>query len=139
MSIIELVDLTVRGDQRGSLVVLQGEDCFPEGLRRVYYLIGTQPKISRGFHAHKNLEQLAVCVAGSCTMLLDDGKIKESVLLDTPDKAIKIRKMIWHEMHDFSEDCILLVMASDVYDESDYIRNYAEFLEYVAKNEAVGI
>lgn len=136
MSIVELLELPARGDERGKLFVLEGAICFPVGLKRVYYLTGTKSGVSRGFHAHKELEQVAVCVAGSCRMLLDDGERKDEVILDSPNKAVRISKMIWHEMHDFTSDCILLVMASDEYDERDYIRNYADFLERVsnAKN-----
>jgi dTDP-4-dehydrorhamnose 3,5-epimerase-like enzyme len=131
MSLLEVLDLPVKGDERGQLYVFEGATTFPVGLKRVYYLTGTKEGVSRGFHAHRELEQIAVCVSGSCRMLMDDGRIKESILLDSPSKAIRIPKMIWHEMHDFSTDCVLLVMASDIYDETDYIRNYDEFIGLV--------
>ncbi|MEA5669849.1 WxcM-like domain-containing protein [Pseudomonas sp. MH2] len=128
MSLVEFLDIQVRGDERGYLNVLEENGNVPFEVKRVYYLTSTKLGVSRGFHAHKELEQVAVCVSGQCRMLLSDGQTEESVLLDAPDKAVRIRKMIWHEMHDFSEDCVLLVLASDHYDEGDYIRNHDEFL-----------
>ena len=131
MSLVKLLELNTLGDDRGQLNVLEAEKTIPFDIKRVYYLTGTKQGISRGFHAHKMLEQVAVCVSGSCRMILDNGKIKEDVLLDSPAKVIRIEKMVWHEMHDFSADCVLLVLANDYYDESDYIRNYDNFLESV--------
>lgn len=127
MSLIELIDFKVMGDDRGHLVALEGSRNIPFAIKRVYYLTDTQPGVPRGFHAHKALEQIAVCVAGQCRMIMDNGNEREAVLLDTPNRAIRIGKMIWHEMHDFSSDCVLLVLASEHYDEQDYIRDYSEF------------
>lgn len=128
MSLLKLIDLKPLGDERGQLSVLEAQKNIPFPIKRVYYLTNMKSNVPRGFHAHKKLEQVAVCVAGECTMLLDDGNNKENVLLDSPCKAIRIEPMVWHEMHDFSDDCVLLVLASDHYDESDYIRNYADFI-----------
>ena len=132
MSIIKLIEFPTLGDERGSLIVVEGNKNIPFEVKRVYYIFGTKSGVSRGFHAHKELEQIAVCVSGQCRMIMDDGKNKEEVWLDRPNKAIQIGKMVWHEMHDFSSDCVLLVLASDHYDESDYIRVYENFLECVA-------
>lgn len=112
-------------------MVLENNKNVPFEVKRVYYLTDTQPGVPRGFHAHKDLLQVAVCVSGKCLMKLDDGVRKEEVWLDTPDKAILIDKMVWHEMHDFSQNCVLLVLASDFYDEADYVRDYSRFLEMV--------
>lgn len=131
MSLIKLVDLGLLGDERGSLTVVEELKTVPFEIKRVYYLTGTKPGVSRGFHAHRDLDQLAVCVSGKCRMVLDDGTNKEDVWLDSPDKAIHISGMLWREMHDFSPDCVLLVLASEYYDESDYIREYSEFIQYV--------
>lgn len=127
MSFVNTFNLKVLGDERGQLFVMEGEKNLPFDIKRVYYLTGTKLGVSRGFHAHKQLEQVAVCVSGSCRMLMDNGREQREFLLDSPDKAILIGKMMWHEMHDFSEDCVLLVLADDYYDESDYIRNYNDF------------
>ena len=87
----------------------------------------------RGFHAHINLKQIAFCIQGSCKMLMDSGKEKQEVVLCQPNQGLKIPPMVWHEMHDFSEDCVLLVLASEHYDETDYIRDYDDFLNKVIK------
>ncbi|MDX1538554.1 FdtA/QdtA family cupin domain-containing protein [Arsukibacterium sp.] len=131
MSLVELIDLPSLGDERGSLVAIESLINIPFEVKRVYYIFGTNKGTSRGFHAHKNLQQLAVCVAGKCRFLLDDGKTKESVWLDSPKKGLIIGNNVWREMHDFSDDCVLLVLASAIYDERDYIRDFKEFLKIV--------
>ena len=93
--------------------------------------MGTQPGVSRGFHAHRELQQAAICVSGQCRMVMSNGVSTEQVILNSSSKAIFIDKMIWHEMHDFSADCVLLVLASDFYSEQDYIRDYSEFIGFV--------
>ncbi|WP_286717300.1 sugar 3,4-ketoisomerase [Thalassolituus sp. UBA2009] len=128
MKLIRLIDLPPLGDERGSLVAIEANKHIPFEVKRVYYIFGTQSGVSRGFHAHKNLHQLAVCVAGKCRMLLDDGVNKESVWLDSPTKGLLIGNNVWREMHEFSNDCVLLVLASEYYDESDYIRDYSDFI-----------
>ena len=101
---------------------------IPFNIKRAYFIFNTKKNVSRGFHAHRDLQQVAVCVAGKCRMTLDDGKKREEVWLDSPNKGIYIDKYIWREMHDFSKDCVLLVLASEHYSESDYIRDYDQFL-----------
>lgn len=127
-SLIKLINLPPLGDERGSLVSIEARNSIPFEVKRVYYIYGTKQGVSRGFHAHKNLEQLAVCVAGKCRMTLNNGKKQESIWLDSPTKGLHISNSIWREMHDFSEDCVLLVLASEHYDESDYIRDYSLFI-----------
>ena len=131
MSLINLLNFNVLGDSRGSLVALEGNKSIPFAIKRIYYIFGTQPGVSRGFHAHYNLEQVAICVSGSCSFVIDDGKKRESVVLDSPDIGLHIEGLKWREMHDFSEDCVLMVLASELYDESDYIRSYDEFLREI--------
>lgn len=116
-------------DERGSLVTLEGTKSVPFNIKRVYYIFGTKEGISRGFHAHLNLKQVAVCVKGSCQFVLDNGKQRQEVILDSPTKGLLIEDLTWREMFNFSPDCVLLVLASEYYDELDYIRNYDEFLE----------
>lgn len=127
MSLIKLISLPSHGDERGSLISLESLASVPFEIKRVYYLFGTKRDVIRGFHAHKNLKQLAICVSGSCRFELDNGITRESVLLNSPDQGLLVEDMTWREMHDFSEDCVLLVLASELYDESDYIRDYNEF------------
>jgi dTDP-4-dehydrorhamnose 3,5-epimerase-like enzyme len=127
MSIIKLLEFPSLGDERGSLVALETNQQVPFDIKRVYYIFGTQQEVARGFHAHKALEQVAICVSGSCRFILDDGKNRESVILDNPNVGIYIDHLKWREMHDFSDDCVLLVLASELYDEADYIRDYLDF------------
>ena len=127
-----LVPLKVRGDARGSLVAIEGERDLPFAIARVYYVFGTTAGVDRGCHAHYRLRQLAVAVAGSCTMLLDDGETRHSVRLDHPAKGLTMGPLIWREMKDFSPDCVLMVLADAVYDEADYIRDYDAFRAAVA-------
>ena len=128
MSLVQWIHFPPLGDDRGSLVALEGEKTVPFAIQRVYYLFGTQLGVSRGFHAHHKLQQVAVCVKGRCRMLLDDGQKREEVWLDSSTKGISLPPMVWHEMHEFSPDCVMLVLASEHYDEKDYIRNYENFL-----------
>ncbi len=133
MSLIHWIDFPKIGDDRGNLVALEGNKNIPFSIKRVYYLFDLQSDIPRGFHAHKELVQVAVCVKGHCDILMDDGKNKETVTLDSPDKGLLIDVMQWHEMRNFSEDCVLLILASNIYDEADYIRSYEQFQNEVKK------
>jgi dTDP-4-dehydrorhamnose 3,5-epimerase-like enzyme len=133
MSLIKWIDFQILGDGRGSLVSIEQGKVIPFDIKRVYYIYRTGEGVSRGFHAHHTLKQVAICVAGSCRMVLDNGAAREEVILDCPTKGILIEGMTWREMHEFSDNCVLLVLASEHYDESDYIRNYDEFVA-VAKS-----
>ncbi|MEK4083015.1 WxcM-like domain-containing protein [Psychrobacillus sp. FSL K6-1415] len=117
----------VIGDERGSLISLEAIKNIPFNIKRVYYIYNVDPKLPRGFHAHLELQQVLVCVSGSCKVILDDGHVKSEHILNEPDQGILVDKMVWHEMHNFSEDCILMVLASDIYKEEDYIRNFDDF------------
>jgi dTDP-4-dehydrorhamnose 3,5-epimerase-like enzyme len=125
-----------RGDDRGSLVYLESNQLIPFQVQRVYFIYGTRAGVRRGFHAHKTLQQVLVCVSGSCRVKLDTGKSLEFVDLNSPTKGLFIGGMVWREMFDFSKDCVLLVLADTPYTEKDYIRNYTEFLKSVADSEA---
>lgn len=114
-------------DERGSLVALEGGRDVPFEIKRVYYVYGTTPGVSRGFHAHKTLRQFLVCVNGSCSVEMDDGEYREQVALDRPSNGLYIAPMVWHAMHGFSSDCVLVVLADGHYDETDYVRDYDEF------------
>ncbi|MBW8185201.1 sugar 3,4-ketoisomerase [Shewanella nanhaiensis] len=128
---IKLIQFQSHGDERGSLVSLEDHKNIPFTIKRVYYLFNTKDDVRRGFHAHKKLKQLAVVLKGSCRFLLDDGKEKIDILLDNPSQGLYIESFLWREMYDFSEDCVLLVLADSFYDESDYIRDYQDFIEIV--------
>ncbi|SFZ70026.1 sugar 3,4-ketoisomerase [Chitinimonas taiwanensis] len=128
---IRLFPLQKHGDDRGSLIALEEGRNVPFTVRRVYYLFETKPGVRRGFHAHRDLKQLVVAVRGSCRFLLDDGREQIELLLDNPAQGLLVESMIWREMYDFSEDCVLMVLASALYDESDYIRDKAQFMALV--------
>lgn len=128
----KIIDLAVKGDDRGSLVAIEAERQVPFPIARAYYLFATRPGVVRGLHAHRRLTQFAVAVKGACTMLLDDGKQQSSIVLDDPSRGLLLPPMVWHEMSDFSADNVLLVFADEPYDESDYIRDDAEFRRLVA-------
>ncbi|WP_288842413.1 FdtA/QdtA family cupin domain-containing protein [uncultured Deefgea sp.] len=130
---IKLIQLQKHGDERGALVALEENKNIPFPIKRVYYLFGTQAGVRRGFHAHKQLHQAAIVMRGSCRFHLDDGKEKIELLLDNPAQGLLIEPLIWHEMYDFSEDCVLMVLADDFYDESDYLRSYEEFIQVANK------
>lgn len=132
---IKLIQLQLIGDDRGGLIALEEGKNVPFPIRRVYYLIETKPNVRRGFHAHRALRQLAIAVRGSCNFLLDDGKVRKDLLLNDPSRGLLIDSLIWREMYDFSDDCVLMVIADALYDESDYIRNYEEFLACARKKE----
>ncbi|MFM5019579.1 FdtA/QdtA family cupin domain-containing protein [Aeromonas rivipollensis] len=128
---VKLIPLQTHGDDRGSLVSLEEEENIPFAVKRVYYLFDTKNGVSRGFHAHKALKQVAIAVRGSCRFILDDGKNRSEIILNNPAEGLLIESFMWREMHDFSDDCVLMVLADQPYDESDYIRDYKEFIEYV--------
>ncbi|GAD28968.1 bifunctional acetyl transferase/isomerase [Photobacterium leiognathi lrivu.4.1] len=128
MSLIKLIEFSRLGDDRGALVSLEQNKNIPFDIKRVYYIFDTKKGVARGFHAHKDLQQVAICIKGSCRFIIDDGSQRESVLLDKANVGLLIDSMMWREMHDFSEDCVLMVIASRLYDEADYIRDYDKFL-----------
>lgn len=128
---IKLIQLNKKGDHRGALVVVEQFTDVPIEIKRVYYMFDTEEGVRRGFHAHKNLTQIAIPVKGSCKFLLDDGKTIEHIELDSPSVGLVIEPMVWHEMYDYSSDCVLMVLADDYYDENDYIRDYNRFLQEV--------
>ncbi|POD95600.1 dTDP-6-deoxy-3,4-keto-hexulose isomerase [Pectobacterium odoriferum] len=125
---IKKIQLQAHGDDRGALVALEQGKNIPFEIKRVYYLFKTKEGVRRGFHAHRQLKQVVIAVRGSCRFLLDDGVEKISVLLDNPAQGLLIESFMWREMYDFSDDCVLMVLADSLYDESDYIRNYDEFI-----------
>ena len=123
------------GDARGQLVSLEEFKDIPFQIKRVYFMYDTEKNVVRGKHAHKNLEQILVCIHGSCKILLDNGHEKKVVPLERPYEGLYVANDMWREMFDFSSDAVLLVFASEVYDESDYIRDYDEFLKFVEEKK----
>lgn len=132
---LQVINFQVKGDDRGSLIALEKMHNVSFDIKRVYYIFDTKDGVRRGFHAHKNLKQLAICVKGSCKFLLDDGINKQIYDLNEPTKGLYIEGLVWREMFDFSPDCVLMVLADAYYDETDYIRDYEIFLTEVAKSK----
>ncbi|MFB5743708.1 FdtA/QdtA family cupin domain-containing protein [Cedecea sp. S5-13] len=130
---IEFIPLQMHGDERGSLIALEDSENIPFEIKRVYYMFDTCENVTRGYHAHKALKQVAIVIRGSCCFVLDDGKDRVEVILDNPAQGLLIDSIIWREMKDFTPDCILMVLASEHYDESDYIRDYEDFLRIVSE------
>ena len=128
---IKMFTFPPHGDDRGQLVAIEEGIDLPFDVRRVYYIYDTLPGVRRGFHAHLKLEQILLCVSGSCKIHLDDGHETAEVILDKPNEGLYISNNMWREMYDFSEGAVLLVLASEHYDERDYIRDYNTFLKYV--------
>ncbi|OSL33195.1 bifunctional acetyl transferase/isomerase [Escherichia albertii B156] len=131
---IKIIPLQAHGDDRGSLVALEEENNIPFEIKRVYYMFNTKSNVRRGLHAHRKLKQVAIAVRGSCRFVLDDGKERVEILLDNPGQGLLIDSCIWREMYDFSEDCVLMVLADSHYDENDYIRDYETFYKLVNDN-----
>ena len=125
------------GDERGMLVALEEFKDIPFEIKRVYYLYDTKKEVRRGFHAHRSLEQILICIHGSCRVLLDNGTEKKTVSLEKPYEGLYIANDIWREMYDFSPDAVLLVLASDFYREEDYIRDYETFKQEMGKGKEV--
>lgn len=115
------------GDERGKLVAIESGIHIPFEIRRVFYIYGTQPNVPRGQHSHQKTKQYLIAVNGSCKVTLDNGQSKETHELNRPDIGLFQDAMVWGTMHDFSADCVLLVLADQHYNEADYIFNYEEF------------
>lgn len=125
----KILDFAIHGDYNGSLIALERGADIPFDIQRIYYIWGTKFDVIRGKHAHLNLKQIIICISGSCEFTLDNGLgRRETVLLDRPDKGLFLSSMVWREFTKFSRDCVIVVIASLPYLESDYIRSYEEFV-----------
>ena len=124
--ILNFADL---GDERGKLVVIEGNDSIPFDIKRVFYIYGSDSTVVRGQHANRESEFVLINVAGQSKVRITDGKEEFIVELNKPMMGVYIPKMVWKDMYDFSADSVLLVLASTHYDGSEYIRDYAEYLK----------
>lgn len=133
-----LVTLPTHGGGDGILIALEeNSEQVPFSLQRTYYIYGVKDTLRRGFHAHKTLKQLLVCVSGSCDVLLDNGSDSRVFHLTKPNKGLVISKPLWREMFNFSSGCVLMVLASEKYNTEDYIWDYDEFKAFVGINKDV--
>ena len=124
------------GDEHGMLIALEELKDIPFRIKRVYYMYNTIEGVVRGHHAHKSLEQILVCIHGSCKIRLDNGYEKKVIPLEKPYEGLYVGNNMWREMFDFSPDAVLMVLASELYNEEDYIRDYDEFLKFVSNHPA---
>lgn len=122
-------------DRRGNLSVVENGKTLPFDVKRVYYLYDVPGGESRGAHAHKELSQLIIAASGSFTVTLDDGKCKRSFFLNRPYQGLYVKPGMWRTLEDFSSGAVCMVLASDVYKASDYIRTYQEFTQFRKENE----
>lgn len=126
--ILEFKDL---GDERGNLVVVEGESDIPFAIKRVFYIYGSDPEVIRGQHANRRTEFVMINVSGTSKVKVDNGLESEIIELNRPRMGLYLPINLWKDMYDFSEDSVLLVLASEHYDSSEYIRDYDQFLEEV--------
>ncbi len=124
---VELIDIPKITDPRGNLAVIE-KSTLPFEMKRLYYLFDVPSTSHRGGHAHKECLELLIAISGSFTVILDDGKDKKEVTLNKPDKGLLIPTMIWRELSDFSSGAMCLVVASQEFNETDYIREYDDFI-----------
>ncbi len=125
-----MIELDKHHDERGNISVVENSKTIPFDLKRIYYLYDIPGGESRGGHAHKELFQLIIAASGSFTVTLDDGKVKRTFTLNRPYQGLFVVPGIWRTLDDFSSGAVCLVLASNIYDEVDYIRNYEDFLLY---------
>lgn len=131
--LIEFVDL---GDERGNLVVIEGEGMdIPFDIKRVFYIYGSDSEVVRGQHANRETEFLLVNVSGKSKVKVDNGTDSEIIELNKPRMGLYLSTMLWKDMYDFSEDSVLLVLASKHYDANEYIRNYEDYLKELKSGE----
>lgn len=127
-----IIELDRHHDNRlGNLSVVQNGVTLPFNVKRVYYLYDIPGGESRGAHAHRELEQLIVAASGSFTVTLDDGKCKRSFFLNRPYQGLYVKPGLWRDLVDFSSGSVVMVLASEVYQKEDYIRDYDEFLRFI--------
>lgn len=120
-------------NRSGNITVVEGNNNIPFEIKRIYYLYDIPCGEDRGGHAHKELSQLIIAASGSFEVLIDDGENKKKIFLNRPDNGLYIVPGIWRELHEFSSGAISLVLASTIYDENDYIRDYSEFIKFKSK------
>lgn len=123
----KIIDIPKIEDRRGNLSVIEKE-VIPFDIKRVYYLYDVPSDAYRGGHAHKEQYEFLIALSGSFEVVLDDGFEKQKVMLNKPNRGLLIPTMIWRELENFSSGAVCLVLASDVFDEADYIRDYERFI-----------
>jgi UDP-2-acetamido-3-amino-2,3-dideoxy-glucuronate N-acetyltransferase len=128
---VQYINLPMIKDMRGNLTVAEYGQYLPFIPKRFFLVYGVPSKEIRGEHAHKQLHQFLVCVQGSCSVVVDDGKNRQEYLLNSPTQGVHIPPMVWGIQYKYSPDAVLMVLASEIYDADDYIRDYDDFLKMV--------
>lgn len=128
----QMLEFVQNGDERGYLVVVEEKQDVPFDIKRIFYIYGSDKSVVRGQHANRRSEFVLINVAGTSKVKVKDGKGNEAVFsLNRPHTGVYIPKMVWKEMYEFSEDSVLLCLASDHYDAQEYIRDYDDFVKMV--------
>lgn len=132
MNKVKMLEFVQRGDERGKLVIIEGGQDIPFDVKRVFYIFGSDKNVVRGQHANRKTEFVLINVAGSSKIRVKDGKGNEAIYcLNRPHTGVYLPEMVWKDMYDFSEDSVLLVLASEHYDDSEYIRDYEAFAKEI--------
>lgn len=129
------IEFKQNGDERGHLVVVEEKKDIPFSIARIFYIYGSDHDVVRGRHANRRSEFVLVNVSGTSKVKVMDGKDEKVIVLDKPHMGVYLPKMVWKEMYDFSEDSVLLCIASEVYDPGEYIRDYAEYLKEIGMKD----
>lgn len=129
----KLINFNQLGDDRGHLVVAEGNKDIPFDIKRIFYIYGTKENVIRGQHANKKSKFVLINVAGTCKIKVDDGINQETIVLDKAHQGVYLEEMVWKDMYDFSVDSILIVLSSEYYDGSEYIRDYKTFKAEMSK------
>lgn len=131
-NLAQMLEFSQKGDERGHLVIVEGMEDIPFEIKRIFYIYGSDKDVVRGKHANRESEFVLINVAGTSKVKVMDGKGNETIYsLNRPHTGIYLPKMIWKEMYDFSEDSVLLCLASTHYDSNEYIRDYDEFVKII--------
>lgn len=131
---VQMLEFPQHGDERGHLVIVEGGYDIPFEIKRIFYIYGSDREVVRGQHANRKTEFVLINVSGQSKVKVRDGKGNEAIFaLNRPHTGIYLPRMVWKDMYDFSEDSVLLCLASEHYDPEEYIRNYEEFLEVIRK------
>ena len=128
-----IIKFNQKGDDRGHLVIVEGLVDIPFEIKRIFYIYGSDSHVIRGNHANRKSEFVLINVSGQSKVKVDDGRSTEIIELNEPHMGIYLPSMLWKEMYDFSEDSVLLVLASEVYDPQEYIRDYEAYRNEVIK------
>lgn len=126
----KVLEFNQLGDERGHLVVIEGNKDIPFEIKRLFYIYGTKDNVVRGKHANRKSKFILINLSGSCKINVDDGNNKEEIILDKAHQGVYLEEMVWKDMYDFSEDSILLVLSNEYYDKEEYINNYVEFKKF---------